>query len=163
MNEVGAQAIRQSFINCSRGEARRLALPSDLGARPWADLDFLGWRDPTRPGRSALVTTTTDDRLVGVMFRVADTRARRRAMCGVCLTTHPGDGVALMTARKVGVAGRRGDSVGLYLCADLDCSLYLRGRKDAGPGARMTESLTLDEQIGRCRATLLAFLDKLFG
>lgn len=162
MNEVGAQAIRESFINCSRGEAKRLTVPPDLPHQPWADLDFLGWRDPAQPHRSYLVTET-EDRLVGVAFRIAAQRGRHRNMCGVCLTTHPGDGVTLMTARKVGVAGRRGDSVGLYLCADLACSLYLRGRKDAGPGARMPESLTVAEQVERSRATLLAFLDKLVG
>ena len=45
MRALTEQAIRDSFVNCSRGEAKRLATPRDLDERPWDDLDFLGWRD----------------------------------------------------------------------------------------------------------------------
>jgi hypothetical protein len=81
-------------------------------------------------------------------------------MCSLCLTTHSGDGVSLMTARKAGRGGQAGNSVGVYLCTDLACSLYLREKKDAGPGARLHESLTLPEQIARAMANLAGFLDK---
>jgi hypothetical protein len=30
--------------------------------------------------------------------------------------------VSLFTARRVGEAGRKGDTVGTYICADLDCA-----------------------------------------
>jgi hypothetical protein len=79
-------------------------------------------------------------------------------MCSLCLTTHTGDGVSLMTARKAGPAGRAGNSVGSYLCTDLACSLYLRGKKNAG--RRLDESLTLPEKIDRTTANLAAFLQR---
>jgi hypothetical protein len=82
-------------------------------------------------------------------------------MCSLCLTSHPRGGVSLMTARKAGPAGREGNSVGLYMCADLACSLYLRGRKVPETGTRFEESLTLEEQIARTTGHLSAFLDKL--
>jgi hypothetical protein len=74
----------------------------------------------------------------------------------MCLTTHTG-GVSLMVALKAGKAGQQGNSVGAYICSDLACSLYLRGKKDAGVGARMQESLTLDEKIERTVANVAAF------
>ncbi|MEU5783083.1 FBP domain-containing protein [Micromonospora lupini] len=150
--------IRASFVNCTQGEAKRLAVPNDLEFRPWDDLDFLGWRDPAAPQRAYLVAET-EDGLVGVALRAAQQAGRvRRSMCSFCLTNHTGDGVSLMTARKAGRDGRQGNSVGAYVCSDLACSLYLRGRKHAGP--RMHETLSVEEKIERTRATLAAFLRK---
>ncbi|MFF9765767.1 FBP domain-containing protein [Streptomyces sp. NPDC053086] len=164
MRSLTEQDIRNSFINCSKGEAKRLAVPRDLDERPWEHLDFLGWRDPGAPDRSYLVTER-DGRAVGIAFRFPVSRRGflHRSMCSVCLTTHPGGGVSLMTARKAGAAGREGNSVGLYMCTDLACSLYLRGRRVAESGARFEESLTLEEQITRARSNLSAFVDKLYA
>ncbi|EGX54617.1 hypothetical protein SZN_37031 [Streptomyces zinciresistens K42] len=162
MRPLGEQDIRNSFVNCSQGEAKRVNLPRDLGERPWDDLDFLGWRDPGAPDRSFLVTERAG-RTVGVTLRSSSSRRGflHRSMCSLCLTTHPGGGVSLMTARKAGPAGREGNSVGLYMCTDLDCSLYVRGRKPPGPGGRFEESLTPEQQIARTTANLSAFLDRL--
>lgn len=164
MRPLTDQDIRNSFINCSKGEAKRLSLPRDLDERPWDDLDFLGWRDPGAPDRSYLVTER-EGRPVGVTLRFPSSQRGflHRSMCSLCLTTHPGGGVSLMTARKAGPAGREGNSVGLYMCTDLACSLYLRGKKVSNPGARFEESLTLEEQIARARDNLTAFLDKLYA
>ncbi|MEU3825685.1 FBP domain-containing protein [Streptomyces sp. NPDC029080] len=164
MRPLTEQDIRASFVNCSKGEAKRLAVPRDLDERPWDDLDFLGWRDPGAPDRSYLVIER-HGRPVGIALRLPASRSGflHRSMCSACLTTHPGGGVSLMTARKAGPAGREGNSVGLYLCADLACSLYLRGRKVPQSGARFEESLTLAEQTARMRGNLCAFIDKLYA
>lgn len=162
MKPLTEQDIRTSFVNCSKGEAKRLHLPKDLAERPWDDLDFLGWRDPGAPDRSYLVAER-DGRPVGVALRFP-TQQRgflHRSMCSLCLTTHPGSGVSLMTARKAGPAGREGNSVGVYMCADLACSLYVRGKKVPESGGRLQESLTLEEQIARTTGNLFAFLDRL--
>jgi hypothetical protein len=158
---LSEQDIRTSFVNCSKGEAKRLAVPRDLDDRPWDDLDFLGWRDPGAPDRSYLVTER-EGRLVGVAmrFQAAQRGFLHRSMCSLCLTTHPRGGVALMTARKAGAAGREGNSVGVYMCTDLACSLYVRGKKTPETGARFEESLTLEEQIERTTGHLAAFLAK---
>ncbi|MET8827194.1 FBP domain-containing protein [Streptomyces sp. NPDC004610] len=163
MRTLTEQDIRTSFVNCSKGEAKRLAVPRDLGERDWDQLDFLGWRDPGAPDRSYLVTERADG-LVGVALRFPAARHGflHRSMCSLCLTTHRGGGVSLMTARKAGAAGREGNSVGLYMCTDLACSLYLRGRKVPDSGARFEESLTLEQQIARTTGNLSAFLDKLY-
>ncbi|AZQ32623.1 FBP domain-containing protein [Streptomyces cyaneochromogenes] len=163
MKPLTEQDIRNSFINCSKGEAKRLSVPRDLDERPWDDLDFLGWRDPGAPDRSYLVTER-DGRPVGVTLRFPSSQRGflHRSMCSLCLTTHPGGGVSLMTARKAGVAGREGNSVGVYMCTDLACSLYVRGKKSLESGTRFEESLTVQEQIARTAGNLAAFVDKLY-
>ncbi|MFE3454016.1 FBP domain-containing protein [Nonomuraea sp. NPDC059194] len=161
MKPLTEQDIRASFVNCSKGDAKRLAVPRDLAGRSWEDLDFLGWRDPGAPERSYIVTEHAG-RLVGVALRFpAQQRSfLQRSMCSLCLTTHPGNGVSLMTARRAGEAGRQSNSVGVYICTDLDCSLYVRGVKSPDPGGRMEESLSVEEQIERTRGKLSAFVDK---
>lgn len=163
MRSLTEQDIRNSFVNCSKGEAKRLAIPRDLDDRPWDDLDFLGWRDPGAPDRSYLVTERADG-IVGVTLRFPPSQRGflHRSMCSLCLTTHPGNGVSLMTARKAGSAGREGNSVGVYMCADLACSLYVRGKKIPEPGGRFEETLTVEEQIDRTVGRLSAFLEKLY-
>ncbi|WP_441249319.1 FBP domain-containing protein [Kitasatospora sp. McL0602] len=155
--------IRASFVNCSKGEAQRLAVPRDLAELPWPDLDFVGWRDPGAPDRSYLVAER-DGRLVGVTLRSASQSRGflHRSMCSLCLTTHPGSGVSLLAARKAGQAGRDGNTVGLHMCTDLACSLYVRGLKSPQAGNRLEESLSLEEQIERTREKLFGFLDKLY-
>ena len=162
MRALTEHEIRNSFVNCSKGEAKRLAIPRDLDERPWDDLDFLGWRDPGAPDRSYLVTEHAG-RLVGVTLRFPSSQRGflHRSMCSLCLTTHRGGGVSLMTARKAGAAGREGNSVGVYMCTDLACSLYVRGRKVPDSGSRFEESLTVEEQITRTTGLLAGFLDKL--
>jgi FBP C-terminal treble-clef zinc-finger len=152
--------IRTAFVNCTKGEAKRLSVPRDLAGRPWDDLDYFGWRDPRAPGRAYLVASL-DGRPRGVALRCpsAASRQMRRMMCSMCLTTHIG-GVSLMVARRAGKAGHRGDSVGAYICSDLACSLYIRGRKEADAGARIHVSLTLEEQIERTVANVAAFIVK---
>ncbi|MFE9573057.1 FBP domain-containing protein [Streptomyces sp. NPDC006692] len=162
MKAVTEREIRASFINCSKGEASRLAVPRDLDSRPWDDLDFLGWREPSAPDRANLVTERAGE-LVGVALRFPSRQrgALQRSMCSVCLTTHSGSGVSLMTARLAGRAGRDGNSVGIYMCTDLACSLYLRGKKvPDGVFGRFEESLTQEEQVERARGNLGAFLEK---
>lgn len=163
MRSLTEQDIRGSFINCSKGEAKRLAIPRDLAQLPWDELDFLGWRDPGAPDRSYLVIEREGGRLTGVALRFPSVRRGllHRSMCSLCLTTHPGSGVSLMTARKAGAAGREGNSVGIYMCADLACSLYVRGKKVPDAGGRFEESLTMEEQIDRTVRNLNGFLDKL--
>jgi hypothetical protein len=164
MRSLTEQDIRNSFVNCSKGEAKRLPVPRDLGERAWDELDFLGWRDPGAPDRSYLVTERRGQPVgVALRFPAARHGFLHRSMCSLCLTTHPGGGVSLMTARKAGAAGREGNSVGVYMCTDLACSLYVRGRKVPESGMRIEESLTTEEQIARTVSNLSAFVDNLYA
>ncbi|SDU62404.1 FBP domain-containing protein [Jiangella alkaliphila] len=161
MKPITEGDIRRSFVNCSKGEAQRLAVPRDLDEQPWGDLDFLGWRAPGAPDRGYLVAERDDGGLVGLTLRAAPKSARgftTRSMCSLCLTTHTSGGVSLMTARRAGEAGRQGNTVGQYLCADLACSLYVRGRKKSIVGAEIEETITVDEKVARARRNLATFV-----
>ncbi|MFI6321039.1 FBP domain-containing protein [Nonomuraea sp. NPDC050556] len=162
MEAITERDIRASFVNCSKGEAKRLGLPKDFAELPWPDLDFLGWRDPGAPERAYLVSQG-EGGLVGIALGSGNGgrsgNFTQRSMCSLCLSTHTAGGVALMTARRAGEAGRQGNTVGAYICADLACSLYLRGKKQAmadGP----EESLTTEEKAARTMVNLAGFLDK---
>jgi hypothetical protein len=121
------QQVRRSFVNCSRGEAQGLGLPRGFAELNWADLDVLGWRDPKAPLRGYLVLDVTDGP-VGVVVRAADSRmsSGTAVMCLLCQTGQAGDAVSLFTARRSGEAGRNGNTVGTYICADLRCSDRVR-------------------------------------
>ncbi|MFF7459263.1 FBP domain-containing protein [Kitasatospora sp. NPDC008115] len=158
MKPLTESEIRAAFVNCSKGEAARLNVPRDLAERSWDDLDFLGWRDPQAPDRGYLVIEL-DGRLVAIVLRASGATAwqARGSLCSLCRTPHA-DGVSLLVAPRAGKAGKQGHSVGAYMCADLACSLYMRGLKD--PGTRFRESLTLEEKIDRMTGNLTAFLAK---
>ncbi|MEU1328960.1 FBP domain-containing protein [Streptomyces sp. NPDC005865] len=162
MQPVSENEIRTSFVNCSKGEARRLNLPAGFAETPWSDLDFLGWRDPKAPDRGYVVTWR-DGEPVGLALR-ASTGVRKSmfksSICSVCVTPQSGSGITLLVAPKAGAAGRQGNSVGLYVCADLACSLYVRGKKTSAAARRLEESLTPDEQNARTLRNLHGFLDQ---
>jgi hypothetical protein len=163
MRPIIESDIRRSFVNCSKGEAKRLGVPKDLEEQPWDDLDFLGWRDPGAPERGYLVAERDDGSLVGIALRAATGVSRgftSRSMCSLCLTIRTSRGVALMTARRTGEAGRQGNTVGQYLCTDLACSLYTRGKKQTATGADLDETLSVEEKIARTQGNLTAFIDK---
>ncbi|MCA2215967.1 FBP domain-containing protein [Jidongwangia harbinensis] len=165
MEPLGEQEIRACFVNCSKGEASRIRMPAafSAGGVPWADLDFLGWTDPGAPLRALLVVPGPDGP-TGVVLRRPEARkvsAMRSSMCRVCLTDHVASGVTLFVAPLAGAAGRKGNSVGEYLCADLACSQYLRGKRQ--PKMRLVrpeETLTLPERIDRAMANLHAFVGR---
>ncbi|WP_026413257.1 FBP domain-containing protein [Actinomadura oligospora] len=162
MKPLTERDVRTSFVNCSKGEATRLHLPRDFAELAWDDLDFLGWRDPAAPERAYLVAEH-DGRLVGISLRATAAASRgftTRSMCSLCLTTRTGGGVALMTARRTGEDGRQGNSVGQYMCSDLACSLFVRGRRESVGARDMEETLSLDDKIARTRANLHALLAK---
>ena len=116
-------AIRRSLVNCSRSEAAALTPPRDLADLDWASLDVLGWRDPKAELRGYLVHEQADG-VVGIALRAADTKmsTRRSAMCLLCHEVQSAGQVSLFTARRVGAAGRNGNTVGTYICADLGCA-----------------------------------------
>jgi hypothetical protein len=154
------QEIRAAFVNCSKGEAKRLHVPRDLAGRPWDDLDFLGWRDQQAPDRAHLVADLGDGPVAITLRSPAAVPGQKRAnLCSICLTGHVG-GVTLMVAPRTGNAGQQGNSVGAYICGDLACSLYTRGRKFTASSSRFQEKLTLEEKIERNVANLSAFLAK---
>src|SRR3954469_24527679 len=99
MEPLTEKQIRDSFVNCSKGEAGRIKLPAAFtdGSIAWNDLDFLGWTDPGAPLRALLVAPGP----VGLLLRRPEPRKGltvRSSMCRICLTEHTASGVALFVA-----------------------------------------------------------------
>ena len=140
-------------------------MPSGLTGTgiPWADLDFLGWTDPAAPMRAVLVVPGPTG-LTGLVLRrpeASRASALRSSMCQVCLTDHAASGVSLFVAPLAGASGRLGNTVGTYLCTDLACSLYLRGkRKPKGRLINREETLSLEERIDRAMGNLDGFVSR---
>jgi hypothetical protein len=157
------QQVRRSFINCSRGEAQGLALPKGFAELEWADLDLLGWRDPKAPLRGYLVLDGADGP-VGLAVRAAESRmsSRTAVMCLLCQTGQGGDAVSLFTARRIGVAGRNGNTVGTYICADLRCSD--RVRTEIPPWLQLRDPAeVVAERAAELRGRAEGFLDAVRG
>ncbi|OKK22102.1 hypothetical protein AMK16_02500 [Streptomyces sp. CB00455] len=163
MEPLTEKQIRSSFVNCTKGEAARLRLPLDFTDLPWEELDFLGWVDPGAPLRAHLVVPRAEGPL-GISLRVPSvgrTSAVKSSLCQICLTGHASSGVTLLAAPLAGARGREGNTVGIYVCADLACPLYVRGKRQPKLRAgRYEESLTLDERLTRMSDNLDAFVNR---
>lgn len=155
MQPLTDRQIRGAFVNLSKGAAGRVNLPVDLDERPWADLDYLGWQDPKAPARGYLVTDR-GERLRAIALRTSESGVgrKRKTMCDLCLTV---GSVDLMVAPRAGRAGQRGDTVGTYVCAGLDCSLFVRNIRSNGTVV-MEERLTTEQKIERLVANLDTFV-----
>ncbi|WP_312861148.1 FBP domain-containing protein [Amycolatopsis endophytica] len=151
--------IRGSFINCSKGEARRLTLPR-LTEIDWSEVDFLGWRDP-KAAHNAYLVTPRGGEVIGVALRAAEKHrsAVKQSMCAFCGTIHAATDVTLFAARRAGAAGRLGNTVGTYACADLACGLYLRGKRRPAVH-NPVDRAPLEQRIERTLDNLARFLDE---
>jgi hypothetical protein len=125
MKPLDETTIRASMVNTVQGEADRMPLPG-LHEVVWEDREYLGWRDPGSTHRGYLVYWRGDTP-VGIALRAAEARLRPgSAVCSLCNTPQPASQVTMFTATRAGDAGRAGNSVGTYICADLACSLLIR-------------------------------------
>ena len=131
MQPLSVEEIRRSFVNSSKSLVKAMTLPRGFTELPWESLDYLGWRDPKAPNRAYLVVRR-DGGVTGIALNTQATGKPRRGtgLCDLCHTAHHVSDVALFAARRAGTAGREGNTVGLYICADLACSLYLRGLRE---------------------------------
>ena len=107
MKPLTASEIRASFVNATRGEIDRVPMPG-LHEVVWDDREYLGWP-------------------VGLVLRAAENHGRvGSAMCSLCATAQPSGQVTMFSAARAGDAGRAGNTVGTYICADLACSILIR-------------------------------------
>jgi hypothetical protein len=117
--------IRGSLVNAPPGEAERMPLPG-LHEVVWDDREYLGWRDPGSPQRGYLVYWR-DGEPVGIALRASEVRLKAgSAICSLCHTPQPAGQVTMFSAARAGEAGRAGNSIGTYICADLACSILIR-------------------------------------
>lgn len=134
MQELTADEIRASFVNADEKDLEILELPLEHIVVDWYHLDFLAWRDRSDRSR-CYVVAEVDEEPVGIVLRAAQSSSRaRNGICNICRTMQPGNQVTMMSARKGGEAGRRGDSIGTYMCADASCHGNVRLALPLAPG-----------------------------
>jgi hypothetical protein len=162
MQPLTEDQIRDSFVNTTKGEAERLPMPG-LHEMLWDEREYLGWHDAKAPQR-AYLTVWQGDRPVSFVLRAAERRIRSgiSAMCSLCHMPQPGSQVALFAAPRSGDAGRKGDTVGTYICADLGCSAIIRIAPPAAPMQIPPEEIVqrritgLQERLDSFAQTVLA-------
>ena len=124
MKPLTEHQIRTSFVNASKGDAQRAALP-DLAAVAWDELDYLGWQDPRKP-LLHYVALEVDDELVCLLLRGTGKTPPKKMMCAWCEDVIDGLHAASFAAPRGGAEGRRGNTIGTSLCADFRCSQNVR-------------------------------------
>lgn len=126
MQPLSPEQIRLALVNVADDERQRVPMPG-LHETVWDEREFLGWRDPERPHLGYIVYWDGSTPR-GVSLRAAESAMPpgRPAMCSLCHTQQPAPQVSLFVAAKAGHAGKRGDTVGTYLCRDLSCSTLIR-------------------------------------
>ena len=116
--------VRAAFANASRKELTELTIP-DLADMKWDRLDYLGWRD-RRLAKRAYIVVPVDGRMIGVVLKQAEANPRSRAQCSWCQDIQLPNDVVLFSARRSGEGGRVGNSVGILICANFECSTNVR-------------------------------------
>ncbi|MBB5832456.1 FBP domain-containing protein [Brachybacterium aquaticum] len=116
--------LRDAFVNASKGEAKRAALP-DLAAVDFDALDYLGWQDPKRP-RQYYVALDLDGEPAVLLLRGPENPPAKKLLCAWCEDIIDGVHAASFVAPLAGESGRRGNTVGTAICADFRCSRNVR-------------------------------------
>jgi hypothetical protein len=159
MKPMSEAEIRTAMVNAGPGEAERMPVPG-LHEVVWSDREYLGWRDPGSPLRGYIVYWS-GDRPVGIALRASEVRLQPgSALCSLCNTTQPAGQVTMFSATLAGDAGRSGNSVGTYMCADLACSLLIRIAPPSYDWLPDT-SQVIAERIAGLEARLHAFGDRI--
>ena len=92
---------------------------------PWDAFDFYGARD-RKLALVGYVVAELDGEPTGLLLRQAESKPRTRAQCAWCADVHLPNDVLLFTAKRVGDAGRRGDTVGTLACDRFQCNANVR-------------------------------------
>jgi hypothetical protein len=163
MRQLTAEEIRASFVNCTKGRARAASMPPRFDLVDWASLEFLGWRDPKAPERGYIVLER-DGAVIGITL-AANTAVRsalKKNICAFCVTIQDLSSITLFAARRSGTAGRQGNTVGTYACANLRCADYIAGTVVSSV-PQASETLTVDEKNARMMTNLDKFVDRVLA
>jgi hypothetical protein len=119
------KTITASFVNASRKEVSDITLPEGFDTIDWNELDYFGWRDP-KMSRRAYIVVPIDGEPVGIVLKQSDASPRRRAQCTWCQDVKLPNDVVFYSARRVGAAGRNGNTIGTLICDEFQCSKNVR-------------------------------------
>ena len=112
--------ILSAFRGATKSEIAKVTFPFDFDEVDFAHREFYGWRDRKIPRRAYLVIEH-DGEFVTLMLNRSEAKPRRRAMCAWCRDVELTEDAILYSARRTGPRGRRGDTIGVLVCEDLNC------------------------------------------
>ncbi|MBS1674405.1 MAG: FBP domain-containing protein [Actinobacteria bacterium] len=161
MRALTEDQIRASFRNAESDEVVQIGMPHDLLLAEWDYLDFFAWRDPIA-SKNGYIVIERDGEAVGIVLRAADPSRARNGMCNLCHTMQPGNQVALFAARRAGEEGRRGATVGTYICVDLSCHESVRLAPPLAPNEVRAESHA-DRRLDGTHRRVYAFVETVLG
>ncbi|MGN6241067.1 MAG: FBP domain-containing protein [Cellulosimicrobium cellulans] len=160
MRPLSRAEARAAIVNTDPSEGK-VRLPAHFDALRWADLDYLGWRDPRAPQRAFLVAEGLDGRVLGAVLRQSPSHAEtggRAVMCALCRFTRRFNEVALFAAPRPSFDKRRRlSTVGILVCTDLDCGRNVLAAPVRGPLDPPAEEVVRARRAG-LRTRTLAFL-----
>lgn len=160
MNTLSRTEIQQALVNVTKSERSALSVPAGFVDLDWSTLDFYGWRDPKFPQRGYLVREQHDGLVaVSVSTSGGGLTPGRKAMCTICHAVDNSSSIKLFTGRRTGPAGRAGNTIGTYVCADLDCSAQLRHPSAKLGRSRLGSNQNADEVAAQMLVRLDAFID----
>ncbi len=151
-------SVRKAFVNSSRSRAASMSMPATWPLPRADERDFLGWVDPKAPRRAYLVLgADLVDELMTIELRLPSSAGARsrKTMCDLCRSVDAPDGAALVVAPRAGARGRAGDSVGICLCTDFECSLRAR---EPLTGHQVSVSGAPDERVPELVGRLMEFV-----
>ncbi len=115
------EQVADSF---SKRDRKKLWIPN-LSSINWNEIDYLSWQH--RDGSVWYVVYNLMGENHGIIMERTDPANYINKQCGWCATVNSGANVALFTTRH---ATEKNRVVGQYVCGRLDCSDYIRGKKE---------------------------------
>ncbi|AZG45199.1 FBP domain-containing protein [Gordonia insulae] len=161
MRALTESQIRKSFVNASLRERNSVTLPPGFAELDWAEIDFLGWRDP-KLAMVGYMVIPVDDAPSGIMLRLGGRQPRTRPQCSFCQDVQLPNDVAFYSARLAGPAGRKGNTVGTLVCANFECSANVRVRPSSIFGGDHPEAIR-DQRIETLQTHLDGFARRVLG
>lgn len=125
MHALTEAQIRASLINVTQSERKSITLPELPADLAWDAMDFYGARDRKLP-LVGYVVAFVDETPTGLLLRRAEAKPRSRTQCSWCNDIRLPNDVLLFSVKRPGDAGRRGDTVGTFVCDQFQCNANAR-------------------------------------
>lgn len=128
MSPITPEDLRAGFVNASKREVAKASLPPPeaLAAIDWEQREYFGWRDAKLESTAYLALELDGELRVVLLHRAKEPKVRRKKMCILCEDVVNLDDVSMYSAPLAGPAGRKGDTIGTFICTDFICSANVR-------------------------------------
>lgn len=153
--------ILDAFRGATRSEVKKVTFAADFDAVEFDKLEYYGWTDPKIPRRAYLVVERPEGPIALLLSRAA-AKPRGRAMCTWCNDVNLTDEAVLYTVRRGGAAGRKGDTIGMLICANFGCSRHVRQLPPAYHKGTDLDRLR-EQRIDELRRKVHGFVDKVLS